>query len=530
MEARNTKAFQKVSIKKKASKNIFLSLIIILCSSFSCSYFTAFFYSFPFFIVLVLSLLSFIGIYFFFKKQTSPFLPFLFLLTIFFLKKIEIYNKNFFFASLFIIVCGIFIFTLARLIDWNVVVKRFKVKSYFPYIILFCLTTLYILIFTLLLFERHHRLMTGLDLAGFNQALWNTIQGRPLEVSLYNRNFLGMHMSLILVLLAPFYYLWQDPRIFLFFQSLFLGLGAIPIYLIAYHRLKDRFISLVFAFSYLLHPFLSRVNLTDFHEVDIAIPLVSFSFLFLIKRKFKLYLIFLFLSLMVKEDVSLAFLGLGLYAFFRVDRRIGAITFITSLVWLILAMKVLIPVIREKTAIFPEEKTEYEYLVRYQHLGKSLNEMAKTVILHPIPVFKTILSPNKLITVFLLFLPFGFLSLGSPLLLLPLILNLLLHLLAYFKIQYLLLWQYSALIIPFVVISSIYGFGNITERIKKKQIALSLSLSLLTISILSNISFSESPFIEEISDAESYSPKNHKNLLFSIPKDLRISKNEKTKN
>lgn len=518
--------------KKKRSfkENILLFFIIILCSSFSFSYFISSFYSFPFLLILALSSLLFIGIYF--KIKTSiPFLPFLSLLAIFFSNKINLYNKNIFFASLFIVSSGIFVFLITRLIDFSVVSKKFRIKSSFTsYFILVTLSIFYILIFTFLLFGRHYRLMTGLDLAGFNQALWNTLQGRPLETFLYGKNFLGMHLSPILILLAPFYFIWQDTRILLILQSLFLGSATIPIYLIAHHRLKDRFISLVFSFCYLLHPFLSRINLTDFHEIDIAIPLLLWTFLFLVKRSFKLYLVFLFLSLMVKEDVSLAGIGLGLYAFFRVNRKIGAITFIASFVWLFLAMKILIPIIREKTSIYQEEKTEYEYLVRYQHLGKSLNEMAKTVILHPLPVFKTILSPNKLITIFLLFLPFAFLSLAGPFLLLPLIFNLLLHLLAYFKVQYLLLWQYSALIVPFVVISSIYGFGNITERFKKKlQIAMPLCLSLLTISILSNISFSESPFIQESFDSEKYNPKNHKNFLFSIPVDLKIPENEKAR-
>ncbi|MEW6103950.1 MAG: DUF2079 domain-containing protein [bacterium] len=520
----------KKGYKKAVFEGIITSFIIVLFSSLSFSFFVYQFYSVQFLLILLISLLSFFSFWIGFSyvlsylnkepfrnsliRDGKAFIPFFLLLLN--LLKIEIYNPKIWFAYLFILVLSTFSFLNVRFINWDIVRKRFFLKSsILLFILLFSLILLYTFIFTYLSFERHYRLMTSLDLAGFNQALWNTIRGRILETSLYGRNFLGIHMSPILLFLVPIYALWQDERIFLFFQSLFLGIAALPIYLIAYHRLKDRFISLVFASCYLLFPFLSRINLFDFHEICFAPFLLSLTFLALIKKKFKTYFILLFLSLMIKENVPLVGFGLGIYAFFRIDKKIGIITVLISLLWLSLAFKVLIPWIRQATSTI-QTTEDYEFLVRYKYLGNSINEITKNIFFHPFAIFKTILLPQKVVTIVLLFFPFGFLSLLS-MAFIPSILPLLFELIAYFKVQYLLLWQYSALIIPFTVISAIYGFGNIVERFKKKaqiQWAIPISIFLLINSFLSNWHFSILPFTEESFDAEEYKIGFHKSLFF----------------
>jgi uncharacterized membrane protein len=448
-------------------------------------------------------------------KKTSPtYIAFFPLISIFLRPIIPLYNPNIWSAFLFILVLGVFIFLKARLIDWRLLRTRFPIKSGFlPLLCLGILIFLYIFIFTYLSFLRHTRLFTGMDLAGFNQAMWNTVHGRILSTTIYEHNFLGCHFAPLLILISPIYALWQDPKMLLFLQTLFLGLGAIPVYLISYHRLRDRFASLVFAFSYLAYPFLSRINLADFHEISLAPMFVLFSFLFLIKRRFLLYFIFIVLSLMAKEDVSFLICALGIYVFFKQNKKIGAITFILGLFWAILAIKIAIPFIGKATSV--SGFTEWDsYSQRYLHLGKDPSEWVKTILSHPLAVSKTIIVPQKIITVVLLLLPLGFFSLLGIELLLICLPSLLLHLLGYFKLQHLLLWHNSALIIPFLTISAIYGFGRLTEKAKIKP-ATTLSLLLLSISFLYCLHFSEPPFLRGLSiDAEDYKPELQKRLLF----------------
>jgi hypothetical protein len=130
-------------------------------------------------------------------KKTSPtYIAFFPLISIFLRPIIPLYNPNIWSAFLFILVLGVFIFLKARLIDWRLLRTRFPIKSGFlPLLCLGILIFLYIFIFTYLSFLRHTRLFTGMDLAGFNQAMWNTVHGRILSTTIYEHNFLGCHFA-----------------------------------------------------------------------------------------------------------------------------------------------------------------------------------------------------------------------------------------------------------------------------------------------------------------------------------------------
>jgi uncharacterized membrane protein len=305
----------------------------------------------------------------------------------------------------------------------------------------------------------------------------------------------------------------------LFLQTFFTGITAIPIYLIAYHKLRDKFLSLIFACCWLLHPFLSRINLCGFYEISLAPFLLSLTFLALIKQRIKTYFLLAFLCLMIKEDMSLLMAFFGGYIFLKHNRKIGIITMATAIFWGFMSFKLLIPNILEHTSILGE-KAAYQYAGRYQHLGGSLDEIVKNVISNPLVIGKTILTGEKVLTIILLFIPFGFLSFLSPSLFLPALPNLLLHLIAYFPIQYNLFWHYSAPILPFVAISAIYGFANIIDRFRKnrQKIAIPLSISIFITSLLCNLyfnryAFSYEPFPE---NPENYKPDVHRTFFLLL--------------
>ncbi|MEW6104510.1 MAG: DUF2079 domain-containing protein, partial [bacterium] len=358
------------------------------------------------------------------------------------------------------------------------------------------------------------------DLAGFDQAIWNTIQGRILDTTMYGHNFLGEHFSPMLLILAPFYLIWQDPRMLLFLQSLFLGLGAIPVFLIAKDKLKHNLLSLSFSFAYLFHPFISRVNLFEFHEICLAPFFLLFTFYFLQRRIWLLYFIFFFFSLMVKEDVSLIITALGIYSFFKTNKRIGIITFIIGIFWAYLSVSVLIPYIRKATETGAWKET-YGYFGRLG-LGESLSEIIKNLILKPQNTLKMLFLPanEKLATIILLVLPCGFLSILSPVLLIAL-LEIILHFMAGWDAQYLLAWHYSAPIFPFAIVSGIYGLFFLSRRLKIPSF--SFSLLMLTTSILSNyyFSFSALNLVFHNPSYYLYDVNNHKTIL-SFPQKEKL--------
>ncbi|MBU2461896.1 DUF2079 domain-containing protein, partial [bacterium] len=300
--------------------------------------------------------------------------------------------------------------------------------------------------------------------------------------------------------------------------SLFLGLGAIPIYLIAKDKLKHNLLSLSFSFAYLLHPFLSRVNLFEFHEIALAPFFLLFSFYFLQKRSWLLYGLFCFLSLMVKEDVSLIITALGIYTFFKVNRKVGLITLLVGISWAYLSVGVLIPYIKVATGIGVQEAT-YSHFGRFG-FGETPKEFIKNMFLKPEDTLRILLflSEQKLATILLLILPVGILSIFSAEILIAFP-EIMLHFLSTFSYQFFLGWQYSAPIIPFAIISSISGCSFLLKRWKITPF--SLSVYILTVSFLSNYYFGMkllTPITDRCYNPAFYDPNNHR-TIFSISKE-----------
>ncbi|MEW6103180.1 MAG: DUF2079 domain-containing protein [bacterium] len=430
----------------------------------------------------------------------------IFIVLFFFYKKASLSIEKVF---LLIIIISLFIFLIVLLF------KKRDISQRLASFILILLTSICTSIYAYVSVIQCSAFLTGhWDLAGFDQAIWNTIKGRILDTTMYGHNFLGEHMSPMLIIFAPFYLIWQDPRMLLILQSIFLGLGAIPVFLIAKDKLKHNLLSLSFSFAYLFHPFLSRINLFEFHEICLAPFFLLFTFYFLQRRVWILYFIFLFLSLMVKEDISLIITALGIYSFFKQNKKIGLITFTIGILWAYLSISVLIPYIRKATET-GGGKVTYGYFGRLG-LGESQGEIIKNLILKPQNTLKRIFLPGKekLATIILLILPPAFFSILSLEILIALP-EIFLHFLSPWSGQYLLAYQYSTPIIPFAVISGIYGCLWL-----KRLNPFALAILIFTTSFLSNFYFSFrglniSPQNPDFY-VKLYNPDNHKTIL-SIP-------------
>lgn len=419
--------------------------------------------------------------------------------------------KVFFLISL---VSGL-VFLLSLLFNLNK-----DIPKIISWIILPFLTFLYIAIYSYLSILQYNAFHTGhWDLAGFDQAIWNTIQGKLLHTTLYGHNFLGEHMSPILILLAPFYLIWSDPRILLVLQSVFLGLGAIPIYLIAKDKLNHNLLSLSFSSAWLLHPYLSRINLFEFHEIALAPFFLLFCFYFLQRRQWWSYGVFLFLSLMVKESVTFPVMAIGIYSFFKINRKVGIITFLIGIFWAYLSVVKLIPYIRTVTSD-GTHKAVYGYFAERFRFGETPKEFIKNIIIKPEETLRIFffLFEQKLATIFLLILPVGLLSVFSVEILIAFP-EIILHFLSTFSFQCLLGWQYSAPIIPFAIISSIFGCSFFVKRWKISPV--SFSIYILIASFFSNYYFGIK-VLTRITDScynpAFYNPNNHQ-TIFSISKE-----------
>ena len=164
------------------------------------------------------------------------------------------------------------------------------------------------------LWKYHQLLYNGLDLAIYNNALWNTMHGNWFWSTIQGHNYFGDHFEPILILFLPLYYLWQSPILLLILQTMFLGLAAWPIYLISAEVLNGRWefisnqnktpfnrgtaaelkteplrknnvLALSIACLWLINPLVHNGNLFEFHAIAFLPFLFFWLFYFYLKLK-----------------------------------------------------------------------------------------------------------------------------------------------------------------------------------------------------------------------------------------------------
>ncbi|MFH1257091.1 MAG: DUF2079 domain-containing protein [Candidatus Diapherotrites archaeon] len=377
---------------------------------------------------------------------------------------------------------------------------------------LYAFIAIYIIVFSLLSFYDFFSYNAAPpDLYTFENIVWNTLNGRILFLDWHGMNFLGIHSSFILLLLVPFYALYQSPLTLLFIQTVLLALGAIPLYLIAKKFLNEKS-AIVFSLAYLLYPALQFINLREFHESAFAVPLLLCVFYFLFEENWPAFWLSFALTLLVKETAPLALLFLGFYIFLKKDRIIGALASAASLIYFAAVIFFVIPFFRGAEYAFIAS-TQSSY---YSHLGSTLGGVISTVVSNPFYVLSYMfLSFQKIGYLLLLFAPAAFLSLFDlPLLLvgIPVFAQ---NLLASDPRIATLFFQYNDYLIAVIFVSAILGLrnllnlkqtfffknkftANISERINRGLSAFNLAPAfflsfLFLMAIFSNVFFSPSP-------------------------------------
>ncbi len=186
------------------------------------------------------------------------------------------------------------------------------------------------------------------DVGLYDQGVWLLSRGQAPFVTLMGRNLFGDHASLILVFLVPLFWIIPGTATLLVVQAVAIAGGAIPLYLFARRVLQSEPLGVCAAFLWLANPAVNGTGMENFHPdsfLGLFLPLALYA---LYERKWRLYAVAVFLCLLVKEDVVLVMVPLGIFVAFRFDRRKGLWTAFASLfatfVGMFLLMKSLIGV------------------------------------------------------------------------------------------------------------------------------------------------------------------------------------------
>lgn len=343
-----------------------------------------------------------------------------------------------------------------------------------PYIVLLLMIIFYTSILSMVSISNYNRFFySAFDIGIFDQGLWLLSQGKDPFVTVRGLNLFGDHIQFISVFVAPIFWIWNDTRILLIFQSAILASGAIPLYLIAKEKFKNKWIPLTFIISYLLYPPLYYINLENFHLVSIAVPILFFAFYFLMKRKYLPFLIFIGLALITREELTLTALAIGIYAFFKYDRKIGTVVILSSLAWMFLIFSL----------IFPYYTPFFNPNIRR---GGDVLGSVKEIITNPRFILSLNTAENRNY-LFDIFSPVAFISFLNPQTLFLALPGIGINLIAAWPYAHSIHYHYTYAIIPFIFISVVYSFSFIKDFIFKRRLAKELFFMFLIILMISSL-------------------------------------------
>jgi uncharacterized membrane protein len=284
-------------------------------------------------------------------------------------------------------------------------------------------------------------------------------------------NAWGDHLSPIVYLFVPFFWVAPGPAVLLVGQSIALALGALAVFAIARLRLSDERMAAAFAILYLLNPSLQGINVRDFHAAALAIPLLLAAVFFAETCRWWLLASALVLVLMCREDAALAVAGLG--AWLALGRRrfiLGGAVLVSAIALLAVEVRWIIPHYRGEP---------YPHLARYAHLGDSLGGIVAGLLLHPLAALRTLLTGRRLEYALAMLAPFGFLPVvggGDLVGALPALAQ---DLLGSDPVLYNYRTQYQAFVLPFLVLAAVGGYARLARRLSPRQARLALGFGLV---------------------------------------------------
>lgn len=307
----------------------------------------------------------------------------------------------------------------------------------------------------------HHGLGTSsYDLGLYDQGVWLLSRFKAPFVTLMGRNLMGDHTSFILVLLAPLYWVWPSVGVLLGSQSLLVALGSLPVFLYARERLGRESVAVAMAAVYLLHPAVGWTNREGFHPDAFLGFFVGMAIYGALQRRWRIYVVFVVLSLLVKEDVSLVLVPLGVWVAVKRDRRIGLLTIGGSLAFMAVAMLV---VMRSLIGV----PTRNGWRIPFGGPGGLLAEAVE----RPGNVVDHLRSEGRPFYLWQMTFPVAWLFARAPSVALISAVVLLSNVVSTFWYQFHIEYHYSLVAVPALVLGSVYAISHVSRRARRWAVA-----------------------------------------------------------
>jgi uncharacterized membrane protein len=348
------------------------------------------------------------------------------------------------------------------------------------------------------------------DVGLYDQGVWLLSRGEAPFVTLMGRNMLGDHASLILFFVVPFFWVVPGTATLLVIQAFVVAAGAIPLYLFAHRVLNSGAMGFAAAFLWLANPAVNGSGMENFHPdsfLGLFIPLALYA---AHARKWRLFAVAVVLAVMVKEDVVLVMVPLGIYVAWKYDRKKGLLAAGLSIFVSILGMFVLM---RSLIGV----PTRNEWRIPFGGVGGFIKES----LTNPIAVVKHIFSGDRPLYLYQMTAPFaGLLVLapGMALVAVPVILS---NMVSTFWYQHSIQYHYSIVVVGPLVCATVLAISRLGHRFGKVAMAVTCLFTLTTSYLWGQHSLAQTP--RGVLGAQAPVAVSARDIISAIPKDAVVS-------
>lgn len=227
-------------------------------------------------------------------------------------------------------------------------------------------------------FQHRHFLTHAHDLGIFDHGIWQLSQFQRPAVTVRFvplPNMFGDHFHPILLLLVPWYWVFDSPLVLLVAQALLLA-ATVPLgFLVARQLGIPRWPAVVLAGALGIHPGFTSAVRFDFHEVAFGPVLLLTMVLLAEQKRWRWYWLALAGFLLTKESMAAYAAAFGITLMLRRQWKVGCTTSVIGLGYLVIVTRLIMPALAHEA---------YAYWGYYQQLGGSPGAVVEHVVRHPI--------------------------------------------------------------------------------------------------------------------------------------------------
>jgi uncharacterized membrane protein len=379
------------------------------------------------------------------------------------------------------------------------------------------LVGVYVVVFGRLTWAQHSNFGTfGYDMGLYDQGIWLLSRFKDPFVTIRGLSFFEHHVNLVTLLFVPAYWVGAGPLFLYLVETVWMALGAVPLFLLARDRLRSGWLGVLVAACFLLYPSLEWINWWHFHPDALVITPLLFAWWLATRRRWGWFAAAVAVALACKEDAALAVFVLGLVLAVGGQRRAGLATAAAGAGWFLLATRVLIPAAGGGDGPFYQEL--------FPGFGDSLGEIVWNMVVHPSRLVELATMPDRLTYYWQVLGPLAFFPLAAPLVLLIGVPQTVVNVTSGHALTHDPHFHYTAIVLAAVFLATVEAMAWVGRGPTARRVLVAV---LLVTSVAANVAWSPSPLGRQY-DAGVWAPAEPRHAtvrqaLALVPADASVS-------